>query len=270
MKRSSNLATRYQLFCFPYAGGGASIYRSWQAETGPSIEIHPVRLPGRESRISEAPMFSVDELVESIVHEIAPLIHGPFALFGYSFGALLAFETARKLRRKGFAPERLMIAALKAPHLPLRRKPIHHLPDSLLADEIRRFSGTPEAVLENPELMNLLLPAIRADFTAYERYRYRAEAPLDCPTTAMRGATDASVSSDELAEWSQHTSAVFTRHVFPGGHFFLHSARRLLTWTIVQDLLPPTKLYNPRRATSIVDAPGFADLPPAYSWNGAQ
>jgi medium-chain acyl-[acyl-carrier-protein] hydrolase len=172
------------------------------------------------------------------VEEIGPATGGRFAFFGYSFGALLAFETARLLRRQGIRPERLMVAALKAPGLPLRRKPIHHLPEDEFAGEIRKFCGTPDSVLENRQLMNLVLPAIRADFTAYETYRYSEEAPLDCPITAMGGAGDASVAPDELTAWSNETSAGFATRIFPGDHFFLNSARRLLTWTIVQELLP--------------------------------
>ncbi len=234
VKRSAS----YQLFCFPYAGGGASIYRSWQADMGPSIQVRPIRLPGRENRISEPPCISVSTLAENAANEIASQSESPIALFGYSFGALLAFETARRLRRAGVLPHRLIIAALKAPHLPLRRKPIHQLPESSFTEEIRRFHGTPSAVLENAELMNLLLPSIRADFTAYESYRYETEPPLECPITAIGGANDASVSPAELAAWSEHTSAGFGQRIFPGGHFFMHNSRPLLTWTIAQELLP--------------------------------
>jgi medium-chain acyl-[acyl-carrier-protein] hydrolase len=236
--RSTKLPPGGRLFCFPYAGGGASIYRSWQAQIGPSIRIHPIRLAGRDDRISERPAITVNELVEASVRQILPLTDVPFSLFGYSFGALLAFETARRLRRRGIIPDRLIVAALKAPHLPLARKPIHQLPDSQLADSIRGFCGTPAAVLENSELMNLLLPTIRADFTAYETYRYQPEEPIDCPISAMGGASDRSVSREELAAWGEHTSAAFTSHVFPGGHFFLNTAGQLLTWTIMQALLP--------------------------------
>ncbi len=238
MKPPTRPPAPFQLFCLPYAGGGASIYRSWQAAVGPSIRIHPVRLPGRESRIHERPLESVAELVETITSEIVSALEGPFALFGYSFGALLAFETTRELRRRNIAPERLMVAALKAPQLALRRKPIHTLPDREFAEEVRRFCGTPDAVLENTELMNIVLPAIKADFTAYETYRYSQEPPLDIPITAMGGITDPSVSPGELAAWGDQTSAGFATRLFPGGHFFLNTAAPLLTWTIARETLP--------------------------------
>jgi medium-chain acyl-[acyl-carrier-protein] hydrolase len=235
---------RLQLFCFPYAGGGASIFRSWQAETGPFIRIHPIRLRGREGRIFEPPLGSVPEAAETIAAEIVPGIEGPFAFFGYSFGALLAFETARVLRRQGTGPDRLMVAALKAPQLPLGRKPIHDLPDREFTEEIRKFRGTPDAVLQNDELMSLVLPAIKADFAAYETYRYSAEAPLDCPITAMGGTKDLSVPPDKLAAWGEQTSTSFATRLFPGDHFFIHSARQLLTWTIAQELLPALRLAS--------------------------
>jgi medium-chain acyl-[acyl-carrier-protein] hydrolase len=239
VKPLTSAPARIRLFCFPYAGGGASIFRSWQTEVGPSIRIHPVRLPGRETRIFDPPLRSVSGLVETIAAEIEPALQGPFAFFGYSFGALLAFETARLLRRRhGLLPERLMVAALKAPQIPLRRKPIHDLPDPEFASEIRKFCGTPEPVLQNAELMNLVLPAIKADFTAYETYRYADDLPLGCPITAMGGIGDPSVLSQELAAWSEHTSGAFVTRMFPGGHFFLNEVRSLLTWAIVQDVLP--------------------------------
>lgn len=243
MERTSPAAC-LRLFCFPYAGGGASIFRSWQAEIGPFVRVHPIRLRGRESRIFEPPLGSVSEAAETIAAEIGPGMEGPYAFFGYSFGALLAFETARVLRRHGTGPDRLMVAALKAPHLPLGRKPIHALPDREFADEIRNFHGTPDAVLQNKELMSLVLPAIKADFTAYETYTYSAEAPLDCPIIAMGGAQDASVSPRELAAWGEQTSAGLATRLFPGGHFFIHTARQLLTWTIAQELRQPLRLAS--------------------------
>ncbi len=237
-------SARLQLFCFPYAGGGASIFRSWQADTGPFVRIHAIRLPGRESRIFEPPLRSVAEAAKTIAAEILPGIEGPFAFFGYSFGALLAFETARVIRRQGTGPTRLMVAALKAPQLPLGRKPIHDLPDREFAEEIRKFRGTPDAVLQNDELMSLVLPAIKADFTAYETYRYSAEAPLHCPILAMGGTKDPSVSPDELAAWGEQTAARFETRFFPGDHFFIHSARQLLTWTIAQEMQPALRLAS--------------------------
>jgi medium-chain acyl-[acyl-carrier-protein] hydrolase len=213
------------------------VFRDWQADLGHSVDVLPVRLRGRESRILEPPLTSVGALVESIAGELLPACTGgPFAFFGYSFGALLAFETARALRKAGVIVDHLVVAALKAPHLPIRRKQIHSLSDAEFAGELRQFRGTPEAVLRNPELMDLVLPSIRADFRAYETYVHQSDAPLECPITAMGGTRDTSVSSDELSAWAEHSSGPFEARMFPGDHFFLNSSRRLLTWTIAEAL----------------------------------
>jgi surfactin synthase thioesterase subunit len=230
-----------RLFCFPYAGGGASIFRSWPAALGPAVDVHAIRLPGRETRIAEPPLVSVPALAEMVASEIAPLLDRPFAFFGCSFGSLVAFETARVLRKQNLTPVRLFIAALKAPQLPLRRKQIHDLPADEFAQEVRNFKGTPEAVLQNPELMSLILPAVRADFRAYETYSYETQEPLDCPITVMGGLADPSVSQPELVAWNVLTSTDFAMRMFPGDHFFIHGARGLLTWTILRELLEPLR-----------------------------
>lgn len=238
MKRPIEHGSRMTLFCFPYAGGGASLFREWKSELGPSVDVRAIRLPGRESRIAEPPFTSVRELVLNTVEEISPTIDGPFALFGCSFGALVAFETARALRIRGFTPDHLIVAALKAPHLPMRRKPIHGLSNVEFTEQLARFCGTPAPVLRNPELMELVLPAIRADFQAYESYEHQVSTPLACPVIAMGGTRDACVLPDELDAWRAHTTGPFSIRMFSGDHFFVHSARRMLTWALAQVLSP--------------------------------
>jgi medium-chain acyl-[acyl-carrier-protein] hydrolase len=236
MLQRNDQHARMQLFCFPYAGGGASVFRTWQAELGRAIQVVPVQLPGREARIHESLLTSVPALAETLTAEMVPLIDRPFALFGYSFGSLLAFETARLLRKRGVAADHLFVAALSAPHCARSGRRIHHLPDAEFAHEIRRLKGTPEAVLHHPELMELVLPKIRADFRAYETYTYCAEPPLGCGISAMGGASDDSLSQAGLHAWSEQTSGELTVRMFPGDHFFIHSAGSLLTWAIFQDL----------------------------------
>jgi medium-chain acyl-[acyl-carrier-protein] hydrolase len=241
MKRPADSAAGMQLFCFPYAGGGASVFRDWQAELGPAIQVVPVQLPGREMRVRERPLTSVPVLAATLASEIAPAIRGPFAFFGYSFGCLLAFETARLLRSRGLTPEHLVVAALAAPQLTRRGRRIHDLPPKEFEDEIRKLKGTPEPVLRNPELMELVLPKIRADFAAYETYEYQRQAALACPISVMGGASDGSATPAELEAWGEHSSGGFRVRIFPGDHFFIHTAPRLLTWAILQDLLGPLR-----------------------------
>lgn len=231
-----------RLFCFPYAGGGPSIFRAFQAELGNRIEVVPVVPPGRASRGSEKPVVSIEEMAELYALEMMPHLDRPFALLGYSMGALVAFETARKLRSRGAFPDRLIACALAAPHIERRARRIHELPEAEFAAEIRRLNGTPEAVLQDSELMRLALPALRADFRALETYRYRVEAPLECPISAIGGAQDRAVSRNALVAWREHTSNGFDERILPGDHFFLHTRCSLLTYAIRQDLAEPRRL----------------------------
>jgi medium-chain acyl-[acyl-carrier-protein] hydrolase len=143
-------------------------------------------------------------------------------------GALAAFELARELRRRGRPmPVRLVVSGRAAPHLPSRRRPIHRLPDREFRGELKALGGTPAAVFENDELMEVLLPTLRADFTAHETYRYRDEPPLDCPILAVTGAEDAVAPPADVEKWRRHTRAAFDVRVLPGGHFFIQTQRRL-------------------------------------------
>jgi medium-chain acyl-[acyl-carrier-protein] hydrolase len=198
--------------------------------------------PGRETRIAEPPLTSVAALAEWAAAEIERTAGEQFALFGYSFGSLVAFETARLLRRRGLMPSNLTVAALRAPQIPHRGRRIHEMPVGEFTGELRRLKGTPEAILGNAELMSLVLPAIRADFQAYETYRYREQEPLECPISVMGGIADPSASQAELVAWSEQTSATFRLRMMPGDHFFIHSARSLIVWAILQDLLEPLRV----------------------------
>ena len=204
--------------------------------------MHALQLPGREARIAEPPLTSVKALAEMAAAEIERAADAPFALFGYSFGSLVAFETARLLRRRGSMPSNLMVAALRPPQLPHRGRRIHEMPVHEFAAELRKLKGTPDAVLGNPELMSLVLPAIRADFQAYETYRYHEQEPLECPISVIGGIADPSASQADLIAWSEQTSGSFRMRMLPGDHFFIHSARGLLIWAILQDLLEPLRV----------------------------
>lgn len=220
---------RLRLFCFPYAGGGASLFRDWQDFLPRQVEVCPVQLPGRESRIGEAPFTSMEPLVLRMVEELETLRDPPFALFGHSLGALIVFELARALRRFGLpSPVRLFVSGHRAPQLPHADPPIHQLPDSEFLAELGELSGTPGEVLQDPELMELLLPLLRADFAIAETYTYADEAPLDCPVAVFGGRDDEQASRDELQAWRAQTRDSFSLHLLDGDHFFLVSARSVL------------------------------------------
>lgn len=232
-----NPQARLRLFCFPYAGGGASIYRLWPNDLPSAVEICSLQPPGRENRLREKPFTHVTPLTQALVPIISPYLNLPFAFFGYSLGSLVAFEVVRELRRQGGPiPLHLFVGGRRAPQIPDPDPPIHQLPEPEFLIELRRLSGTPEAVLQNAELMQLLQPLLRADFAINETYPYTVEPPLACPISAYGGLEDAEADQDDLAPWQEQTRAAFKLQMFPGGHFFLNNDRAPLLQAISEDL----------------------------------
>lgn len=226
-----------RLFCFPYAGGGATAYRLWPDLLPPHVEACLVQLPGRENRLMDSPFSQLTTLVQTLGNVLQPYLNRPFAFFGHSMGALIGFELTRWLQRQNASgPVRLFVAGHCAPQIPRSDPPIRHLPDSEFKEELQRFGGTPDAVLQHPELMDLLLPLLRADFSVVETYVYSPQEPLDCSISAFGGLHDTDVSRDDLERWREQTRGSFTIRMFPGNHFFLHSAQHLLVRALSQDL----------------------------------
>jgi len=213
-----------RLFCFHYVGGSASAFRTWAQRLAPGVEVSAVQLPGRETRIREAPFTDLLALAERVAAELTPLLNGkPFAFFGHSMGALLAFEVTRELRRRGLpAPVHLFASSAAAPQNRMGRTR-HTLGDAELVEELRRLGGTPEEVLQHEELLQLVLPLLRADFSVVDTYRYREEEPLDVPLSAFGGREDDGVTEAHLRDWQSQTRAPFALRLFPGGHFYLHA-----------------------------------------------
>jgi medium-chain acyl-[acyl-carrier-protein] hydrolase len=227
-----------RLVCLPYAGGSAPAYRAWIAGGIAGVETTAVQLPGRGSRLLEEPFRRVEPLVQALAEVVRPLTSEPYALFGHSMGALLGFELARALRRQGLpAPRRLFVSARRAPHLPPTKRGLHRLPDDQFLDELRRLEGTPEEFFAEPELVQLALPALRADFELCDAYAYAPEPPLACPITAIGGTADPSVSAAALDAWREHTAGEFRRHLLPGGHFYLLAADTALAGLLARELV---------------------------------
>ncbi|MBV9110728.1 MAG: thioesterase [Gemmatimonadetes bacterium] len=217
---------RLRLFCFPFAGGGASVYTPWVQHLPPGVELVAVQLPGRENRLAEEPFAHLPPLVERLVAELAPFMDRPFAFYGHSNGGLVAFELARALRRLGRrGPEHLFIGGRPAPQLVLDEPPLHSMPHDEFLDALRRYNGTPEEVLQNPEIMELIVPMLRADFSLGETYAYAPEPPLAIPVSAYAGARDEEVPTEQVEAWREQTSGPFVFRVFPGDHFFITSDR---------------------------------------------
>jgi medium-chain acyl-[acyl-carrier-protein] hydrolase len=225
-----------RLFCFPYAGGGTLIYRAWPAALERVAELHIVQLPGRERRLAESPYTSVGALVSELSEAIAGHLDLPFAFFGHSMGAVLSFELARRLRReRGVEPRHLFVSGRSAPQLPRREPCTFDLPEPEFVQELINLNGTPREVLENPELRQLLLPLLRADFAVCQTYEYDPGRPLACPITALGGIGDR-VSREDLEGWREQTVSRFMLRMFPGDHFFLNSAQATLLEVIARDL----------------------------------
>jgi medium-chain acyl-[acyl-carrier-protein] hydrolase len=220
---------RLRLVCFPHAGGSASTYRLWPAALPADVEVWSVKLPGRAARMAEPPMVSMEALLEQLTSAIPPLFDRPFDFFGHSMGTVAAFELTRRLRQLGAPlPSRLFLSGRRAPHVGEPNPLIHTLSHDALVERLRRMGGTSEAIFNEPDLLAMFLPALRADLQAVETWTYRDEAPLDVPIVAAGGLDDALAGESALEGWRQHTSAGFELHRFPGGHFYLHEGPELL------------------------------------------
>ncbi len=215
---------RLRMFCLPYAGSGTAQYRPWARLLPTDIELYAVCLPGREERINERPGERLVPLVDTLAQALQPLLDRPFVLYGHSLGGILGFELAHTLRRTvGIEPARLIISGRGDPES--RPAPaIGHLPDDqFVAALTQRYGGIPQAVLNEPELMALFLPALRADLRMLESYDYRAREPLSCPITAVGGTQDRMVPPEAIHGWRPHTKGELATHFLDGAHFFIQS-----------------------------------------------
>ncbi|AJC52681.1 MULTISPECIES: alpha/beta fold hydrolase [Streptomyces] len=227
-----------RLFCLPYAGGSASAYRTWRDLAPDHVHVHPLELPGRGARWGETPVSKLPLIADMLADALAGHLDRPYALFGHSMGGLIAFELTRTLRGRGLPqPVHLFVSGSAAPDLPRTRQPIHAAPDVDVLEELRFLGGTPTELLNDAGLMELLLPALRADFSLLETYQYHAQPPLTVPLTVFGGNADALVASEKLHRWLRQTSAASRLVVLPGEHFFLHSAVADVIATIADALV---------------------------------
>ncbi len=241
----SNPQASSRLFCFPYAGAGASIFHNWAKKLPREMELCAIQLPGRESRIRETPLNRLKDVVTILVPLLKPYLDRPFAFFGHSMGALLSFELARELRRQNYPlPFHLFVSGRNAPQLLDLQPPIHRLPDPQFIEKIKEFNGTPDSVWQDTKLMEQFLPVLRADFAILETYFYGNEAPLDCPITAFGGLEDGQVSETKLGAWNKQTKAEFNLQMFPGDHFFLHSREQELLQALSTQLEQKSLIVN--------------------------
>ena len=228
---------RLRLLLVPHVGGGASAFRGWADLFPNEVEVCPVQFPGRENRMRERAFDRVQPLVEALSNALAGWRDLPFAVFGHSTGALVAFELARHAARTGVpGPVHLFASGRRAPDLPSRQHDLHRLPDDQLVAGLQTLGGMPQALLDHPELLQLLLPVLRADLALTECYTPTPGATIDVPVTVYTGADDVKVNEDEARAWGRHTTAGLRVRTFPGDHFYLFADRGPVIQTLTADL----------------------------------
>ncbi|GGZ29553.1 oleoyl-ACP hydrolase [Streptomyces olivaceoviridis] len=224
-----------RLVCLPHAGGSATFYGGLARRLAPDIDVLAVQYPGRLERRTEPPMTDLTALAEVLVTELTPWTDRTYVLFGHSLGAMVAFETARRLEAAGRPPVALFVSGRGAPSRH-RREFGPRLDDATLLQQMRGLGGTDPRVFADEELMWLALPVMRADYRMVEDYRYLPGPPLSCPVTAFNGRTDPKVSSPDVDAWRDHTTASFESLVFPGGHFYLVDRSEEVTAALIDRL----------------------------------
>lgn len=217
--RPSRTATA-RLVCFPHAGGSATFYLPFASALSPDVDVVAIQYPGRQDRRAEQPLTDVDALADQI-HDILlrqpPL---PVTFFGHSLGALISFETIRRLEASGNPVAHLFVSSRGAPSTH-RDESVHLRDDKGILSVVHYLNGTAANVLGNQELMHAALPSLRADYQAAETYRCAPEVTIGCPVTVLTGDADPQTTLSEARAWERHTTSTYTVRTFPGGHFFI-------------------------------------------------
>ncbi|WP_329101430.1 acyltransferase domain-containing protein [Micromonospora sp. NBC_01699] len=254
-QRAADPTARLRLFCLPYAGGSAALFRGWADSLPDGVDVCPIQLPGREQRHREPAFTRMSELAATLGTVLRGHLDRPYAVFGHSMGGLIAFELARYLRREGLpGPAHLYVSAARAPHVPDPEPPLHRLPEAKLIEKLRAMDGTPEEMLRDPEAIALYLPVIRADLAMVETRIHHTEPPLSVPLTVFGGRRDDKVSEESLDAWRSQTTGEFAVELLPGDHFFVRRERAdllaALTRRLTADLArPATPAATPTNLT---------------------
>jgi medium-chain acyl-[acyl-carrier-protein] hydrolase len=234
---ASPVATaKFRIFCFPYAGGCAAIFHAWRKMLSVDFDLWTIEYPGHGTRRLEPPLRDLRMLVDEITSEIIRYLAVPFGVFGHSMGALVGFEVLRRLQDIGApCPEAFFASGSPAPRFPAEGV-IYDLPEPEFIERLRMLNGTPEEVLADKELLRFVLPTLRADFQARQTYIYKTGQRLRCPIFAYGGSADPEVTRESLDPWRNETGVAFHMRIFPGDHFFVHTATEMLTEAISTDL----------------------------------
>jgi len=230
-----------RLFCFPYAGVGPSVFKEWPPLVVSGTELVGIEYPGREARSAESAATTVHQLVDCLLPALLPLLNKPFAFFGHSMGALVAYELTRIIARQSdLCPELFVVSGAPAPHCPQPR-PIHQLPNKEFLRAVLQLNGMPTEVLRDRELLDSAVTTLRTDFTLCETYECVENAPLMCPIMVFGGEADPRVDHQGLEGWRDHAAGAFMLNIVPGDHFFVQGQRHRVINTINREL---TKLIQ--------------------------
>jgi surfactin synthase thioesterase subunit len=236
-ERNEDSGAACQLFCFAHAGGGPSFFRSWRAALAPEAAVRPIMLPGRESRLDEPPFRRISGLVESLCEALEPCLEQPYAFFGHSLGAVVAYEVARRLSVPSrLGPSCLIVSGRRAPGLPSDQRRLSELPDDEFLTDVAQLNGIPPEILSEPDLLNMLLPVLRADYELAETYQPLPGDRLDCPVTAYLSTSDPEADYASVLAWREVTTGQFSMRVFRGDHFYLKGDRPDVLHAVREDL----------------------------------
>ncbi|WP_338895255.1 alpha/beta fold hydrolase [Streptomyces sp. TG1A-60] len=209
------------LYCLPHAGGSARPYGRLETAVPRGVRVVPLELPGHGTRLRERLLRDIGQVVTEVIRLMGEDEGRPFALFGHSFGALVAYETTRRLRELGTPPELLLVSGRTSPVWPLSHEPLHMLPDPLFTAGLSRMGGIPQALLANPSVLQVYLPSLRADLRMVETYAHTHSEPLDVPIAAFAGLRDRLTDPAGMEAWAELTEQPFDLTLLREGHFFL-------------------------------------------------
>jgi surfactin synthase thioesterase subunit len=229
---------KHILVCFPYAGGGASVFSEWKELENGNIDVWALSMPGRERRFHEKPYDSLNLLIDGFLPEFLSITSDKsYSIFGHSMGAQIAYELTTLLEgRRLNPPSHLFLSGRRPPHLTRQDPKYHTLPDEELIQKLIELGGISTEVMQYPELISFALPSIRADFKIIETIKNFDVQPLNLPISVFAGADDDRASPQEVAEWNSYTNDRFEEHTLDGGHFFLASAQDEL-WAALKGAL---------------------------------
>ncbi|OLE22785.1 MAG: thioesterase [Catenulispora sp. 13_1_20CM_3_70_7] len=229
------------LVCFPHAGGSATYFSALSGMLQSRAHLLAVQYPGRQDRRNERHLTTIAELADGAFTALEPVLKQPVALFGHSMGAMIAFEVANRMRsRLDASPVTLFVSGRRAPSRYREEDNVHLRDEPGLVAELKGLSGTDLRILDDPEVLEMILPSMRSDYAAVETYRYEPGPKLDCPVVGMIGEEDPKASVDEVRSWGDHTTGPFRLHAFSGGHFYLAEDWRAVADVIYQQLMAAT------------------------------